>query len=62
MGPAMVGSLFSSGDIISIGHQVVKPFYQQRAEQTLVLIRNYMGKTPYRVHRPRGCYFSMAVV
>ena len=57
LGPAMVGSLFSSGDIISIGHQVVKPFYQQRAEQTLVLIRNYMGKTPYRVHRPEGAIF-----
>ena len=25
LGPAMVGSQFSSGDIISIGHQVVKP-------------------------------------
>lgn len=57
LGPAMVGSLFASGEIITVSREVVKPFYQKRASQTLSLIRKYMGNTPYRVHRPEGAIF-----
>ena len=57
LGPAMVSSLFASGEIISVSDQVVKPFYQQRADQTLALIKKYMGNLPFRVHRPEGAIF-----
>ena len=57
LGPAMVRSLFASGEIISVSDQVVKPFYQQRADQTLALIKKHMGESPYRVHRPEGAIF-----
>lgn len=57
LGPAMVSSLFASGEIISVSDQVVKPFYQQRADQTLALIKKHMGDSPYRVHRPEGAIF-----
>ena len=57
LGPAMVGSLFASGEIISVSDRVVKPFYQQRAVQTLALIKKTMGNLPFRVHRPEGAIF-----
>ena len=57
LGPAMVGSLFTSGEIISVSDQVVKPFYQQRADQTLALIKKTMGNLPFRVHQPEGAIF-----
>ena len=57
LGPAMVGALFASGEIITVSREVVKPFYQKRASQTLSLIKKYMGNTPYLVHRPEGAIF-----
>jgi valine--pyruvate aminotransferase len=57
LGPAMVSALFTSGEIISASDQVVKPFYQQRADQTLALIKKYMGNLPVRIHRPEGAIF-----
>ena len=57
LGPAMVGELFKSGEIISLSEQLVKPFYQQRAEQTLALLATHMGNIPYRIHRAEGAIF-----
>ena len=57
LGPAMVGELFKTGEIISLSEQLVRPFYQQRAEQTLALLRTHMEKIPYRIHRPEGAIF-----
>lgn len=57
LGPAMVGSLFASGEIISASDQFIKPFYQHRSQQALGLIKKYMGNTPCRVHSPEGAIF-----
>ena len=57
LGPAIARELFSSGEILTLGNNTVRPFYQQRAERTVRLFRTALGDLPYRIHKPEGAIF-----
>ena len=57
LGPALATELLDSGDMMSISRDYIKPFYQQRANKALQWFRQYLGKLPYRVHKPEGAIF-----
>ena len=57
LGPSIAGELFGSGEIITISNQLVRPFYQHRAQQAVELFRGLMADIPYRIHCPEGAIF-----
>ena len=63
LAPGGIGSrlaleLVSSGEIMDISHQYIRPFYQNKAEQTLTWLKEEMDDTlPWKVHKPEGALF-----
>ena len=57
LGPALAREVVTSGDILSLSTQTIAPFYQQRADQTVMWFRAALGDLPYRIHRPEGAIF-----
>ena len=57
LGPAIARELFSTGEILTLGNNTVRPFYQQRAERAVSLFRTALGDLPYRIHKPEGAIF-----
>ena len=57
LGPALAGALFESGEILSLARDYVTPYYRQRSQYTLDLIRKELQHLPFRVHKPEGAIF-----
>ncbi|NUQ39144.1 MAG: valine--pyruvate transaminase [Caldilineales bacterium] len=57
VGAALALDLVESGEVIRVSQEVIRPFYQTRAEQALAWLQQEMGEIPWRVHRPEGAFF-----
>jgi len=58
VGAAMLRSLLTSGEALRISREVIRPFYQQRAERALGWVHEHMrGRVAYRVHKCEGSMF-----
>jgi valine--pyruvate aminotransferase len=58
LGPALAMNLVKSGDITRVGNDLVKPFYQRKAERAVSLLKSEMGEDiPMRIHKPEGALF-----
>ena len=57
LGPTIARELFSSGEILTLSNNLVKPFYKQRAQQAVDWFRAELGSLPYRIHSPEGAIF-----
>ena len=49
--------LIASGEIIRLGHQVIRPFYERKMRLALAAIEQHFTGFPYRVHVPEGAFF-----
>jgi valine--pyruvate aminotransferase len=56
-GPTIARELVKSGEILSLGRDLIKPFYQDRATQAVEWFRQALGNVPYRIHKPEGAIF-----
>jgi valine--pyruvate aminotransferase len=56
-GPALVLDAIENGDIIRLSNTAVRPFYQEKAEHTVTLMRRALDGLPYRIHQPEGAIF-----
>ena len=56
-GPTIARELFKSGEILSLGRDVIKPFYRDRATQAVEWFRQALGNVSYRIHKPEGAIF-----
>ena len=58
LGPALAMDLVKSGDITRVSNDMVKPFYQRKAERAVSLLKSEMGEDiPMRIHKPGGALF-----
>lgn len=58
LGQAMTRPLIESGEILTLSHDVIRPFYQQRAQHARQwLIEALDDSVPYRIHRSEGAFF-----
>jgi valine--pyruvate aminotransferase len=57
VGAALMADVIRSGEIIRIGRDVIRPFYQRKAEQALREVREHFKGVDYHVHRPEGAFF-----
>ena len=57
MGAAIATELVRSGEIIKISRDVIKPFYQQKAQVALEQACAELDGVDFHIHRPEGAFF-----
>lgn len=57
VGPALLCDLVRSGEILRIGRDIVRPFYQAKARKVLEWIHKCFRGVDYHVHQPEGAFF-----
>jgi valine--pyruvate aminotransferase len=57
IGARMAIDLVRNGEIMQMSREIVQPYYQRKAFQTLDLFRQELGDLPYRIHKPEGAIF-----
>ncbi len=57
VGAALTLDMVRSGEIIRLSQEVIRPFYQGKAEQAVGYVRKTMGDLPCYIHRPEGAFF-----
>ncbi len=56
-GAYLARELVSSGEIIDMSRELIRPFYERKSAQALEWIRESMAGLRYRVHKPEGTFF-----
>ncbi|WP_304164607.1 valine--pyruvate transaminase [Lonsdalea britannica] len=57
IGPAIAHEMIQRGDLLRLSNEVVRPFYQQRVQQTIEIIRRYLPEERCLIHKPEGAIF-----
>ncbi|HTQ98482.1 MAG TPA: valine--pyruvate transaminase [Candidatus Acidoferrum sp.] len=57
LGPALASALLQNGELIRLSRDVLRPWYQAKAERAVQLLRAALGDMPYRLHKPEGAFF-----
>ncbi|MHC4791318.1 MAG: valine--pyruvate transaminase [Planctomycetota bacterium] len=57
MGTAIATDLVRTGRIIKISRDIIRPFYQKKAEHALKLIFEQFNGIDFHVHKPEGAFF-----
>ncbi len=57
LGPALAQQLLSSGELLSLGPDVIQPFYRTRRDAALEVFQRQLEGLPCRIHRPEGAFF-----
>ncbi len=57
LGAAIATDLVRSGEILRLSQNVIKPFYQTRAEESADLLCRELEGTDFHIHRPEGTFF-----
>ena len=56
-GPALALDLVKSGEIIRLSNTVIKPFYQQKAERAMGLLKQELQGLEFYIHKAEGSLF-----
>ncbi len=56
-GAMLAHEMVSTGEVLSISRNVIKPFYQEKMEKALALFHENLAGTPYKIHSPEGAMF-----
>ena len=57
LGPMLVRELIRTDELVALGSSVIRPFYRERAQQTVDWIRGALRDIPLRIHKPEGAIF-----
>jgi valine--pyruvate aminotransferase len=57
MGAAIATNLVRSGEIIRLSREVIRPFYQAKAEAAVAQLGEELAGTDFHIHKPEGAIF-----
>ncbi|MBN1804367.1 MAG: valine--pyruvate transaminase [Sedimentisphaerales bacterium] len=57
IGAAIVNDLVGSGKIIDLSCNIIKPFYQQKAQSAMELVLKEFDGVNFHIHKPEGTFF-----
>lgn len=57
IGAGIALDMAKTGDLITVGQNIIRPFYQNKAKKAIHWFAKAMGDTPYRIHKPEGAFF-----
>lgn len=56
-GAFLARDLVTSGRILDVSKDIIRPFYERKSQNALAWLRDSMKGIPYRVHKPEGTFF-----
>lgn len=56
-GAAIALEMINRGDLLRLSDTVIKPFYQQRVQDAIAIIRHYLPEQRCLIHKPEGAIF-----
>src|SRR5690606_9135408 len=57
VGPVLAQPWVESGEILTLGRQVIMPYYRDKAHRARDLLERELAGLPFRVHEPEGAFF-----
>lgn len=57
VGPAMTLPMMESGDVLKLSNEVIKPFYQKKAQQAVQWLQEAITLPQFHIHKPEGALF-----
>ncbi|EFM18706.1 valine--pyruvate transaminase [Pantoea sp. PNT01] len=57
IGPAIANEMIRRGDLLRLSEEVIKPFYHQKVQQTIAILRRYLPEERCLIHKPEGAIF-----
>lgn len=57
IGPAMMCEMIKRNDLLRLSNEVIKPFYYQRVQETIAILRRYLPEERCLIHKPEGAIF-----
>ena len=57
IGPEVALPLVKSKEIISLSNNIIKPFYQAKAEKAIALLQSKIASPNFRIHKAEGALF-----
>lgn len=57
VGPVLANEMIERGDLLRLSDEIIRPFYKQRVEQTIKIIRRYLPPERCLIHKPEGAIF-----
>jgi valine--pyruvate aminotransferase len=56
-GAILAGKLVADQEIISLGRDLIQPFYRAKMEKAVAVVREQFAGIPCRIHKPEGAMF-----
>lgn len=56
-GPALMTPLLERGEVLELSRNVIRPFYQSKAQTALAYVQEALGDYPVWTHKPEGALF-----
>ena len=57
MGPALALDLVRTGEILNLSNDIIRPYYQSKAEQAIDWLHQALAGLDYHIHKPEGAIF-----
>ncbi|MBS9422731.1 valine--pyruvate transaminase [Photorhabdus caribbeanensis] len=57
VGPAMALEMIRRNDLLRLSQEIIRPFYQQRVQDVIQIIRRYLPAELCLIHKPEGAIF-----
>ncbi len=58
MGPAIAAEMIERGDLLRLSNEVIRPFYFERVQQTIAILRKYLPAERCLIHNPKALFSS----
>lgn len=53
----MMCEMIRRNDLLRLSNEVIKPFYSQRVQETIAILRRYLPEERCLIHKPEGAIF-----
>ncbi|ELE2167662.1 valine--pyruvate transaminase [Vibrio fluvialis] len=57
VGPALAHRIIEKGDLLRLSQEVIKPFYRQKSQRAVELLKQAIDDPRFRIHKPEGAIF-----
>ncbi len=57
IGPAIANEMIVRGDLLRLSDEVIRPFYHNKVQETLAILRRYLPEDRCLIHKPEGAIF-----
>ncbi len=57
LGPTLAQEMVDTGEILTLSKEIIKPFYQEKADQAVNALAASLKGINYRIHKPEGAIF-----